>query len=258
MYTEKQRDELLVKIVDFMMAEPEFEGLIQIGSGAAGYRDIYSDIDLMAGCCGPAAVQTANRKLMTFFEELGAIYIDKRRWSSTVLGLSVYFENGLSADLSFMPVEEVVLRALVWKVLFSKSQAFKVCIQENASRLTPVQGRGVDDSVHHRFVYALRRCEIALCREEYIYADMALSEAREILLRVEAAREGKKLHQFKMFNTLETDFLKRLESTYPVIPDREALIAAKSAMLTLYIETVSKCEFLNFDRRQLKLLDVFA
>ena len=50
MYKATDGVRLLNRIIDFMRDSAAFEGLLQIGSGAVGFADIYSDIDLMAGC----------------------------------------------------------------------------------------------------------------------------------------------------------------------------------------------------------------
>lgn len=257
MYTEEQRTKLLETIIEYVRFEPVFTGLLQIGSGAVGYRDIYSDIDLMAGCTEAGAVPAVRELLTAYFESLGAVYIDQRKWSESVMGLSVYFENGLSVDLSFMPTEQIALRSDLWRILISKTDRFKECLAESASQLANRRGNGLNDSIHHRFVYALRRCEIALCRGSVIYADMALNEARELLLLVQAAREGKKLHQFKDFDILDKAFLLQLETTFPASREKDVLAHTKNTMLELYLKTVSKCDFLTFDQRQRVLLDVF-
>lgn len=258
MYTERDRDALLLRITAFLEMEPEFEGLLQIGSGAVGYRDIYSDIDLMAGCVDCESVKHANEKLLGFLEEMGAVYVDRRRWSDRVLGLSAYFENGLSVDISYMPVEDVRLRSEKWKLLFSKSERFTDWIHQSGKHISrEPRSFGIDDRVHHKFIYALRRCTIAALRGENIYGDMALNEARQYLLLAEAAREGKKLHQFKDFQTLNAAFLEETEKTYPSCRNKECLLSCADSLLNLYLDTVEKCDFLDFDALQLNLLNCF-
>ena len=39
---------------------------------------------------------------------------------------------------------------------------------------------------------------------------MTLSDARQMLLRMEAMAEGKKIHEFKAYHTLNGDFLRDL------------------------------------------------
>ena len=72
MYKATDRERLLNKIISFMRDSSEFEGLLQIGSGAIGFADIYSDIDLMAGCCDADCVKDADQQLQQFFTELEA------------------------------------------------------------------------------------------------------------------------------------------------------------------------------------------
>ena len=215
MYKISDHERLLNRIIDFMRNSSAFEGLLQIGSGAVGFADIYSDIDLMAGCYDADCVKDANQQLQQFFAELGACHIEKRAWTSTALGLSVYFEDGLSADISFMPTPELPIRSPQHKVIFAKTDTFTDVVNAGAQRFAERSQRyGLDDSVHYRFINELRYAEIALLREQFIFADIALNNARQILLSVETVLEEKKLHQFKAYNTLSQTFLVRLEETY--------------------------------------------
>ena len=255
MYTKEDRGTLFDQIVKYMKSELEFEGLLQIGSGTAGYTDLYSDIDLMAGCFTESDISAANRKLIYWFENTGAVYVDKRAWSDTVLGLSAYYENGLSVDLSFMPTQELVIRSLACHILFSKTDGFVDKVSSCKETLAAMeQKQMMDTSIHHRFIYALRRCRIACYRGEYVYADMALAEARQILLKLECVREKKKIHQFKAYNTLQSTFLDRLELTYPAARNEYATLAAQQQLLSLYLDTVELCNDFPFDDVQLKLL----
>lgn len=94
MYKAADRERLLNRLINFMRDSSAFEGLLQIGSCAVGFADIYSDIDLMAGCFDADCVKAADQQLQQFFSELGACYIEKRAWTSTTLGLSAYFILG--------------------------------------------------------------------------------------------------------------------------------------------------------------------
>lgn len=84
-----------------------------------------------------------------------------------------------------------------------------------------------------------------------------MGNARQLLLSVETVAEGKKLHQFKAYNTLAQPFLDRLEETYPGRLSYEDLHTAKEKLLTLYLETVKGSEYLTFDDSLLKLLGCF-
>ncbi len=258
MYKETDREELLNKIAGFMQESSAFEGLLQIGSGATGFADIYSDIDLMAGCGDADCVKDADRQLRQFFAELGACHIENRAWTSTALGLSVYFEDGLSADISFMPTSELPIRSPRYRVVFAKTENFVDVLNAAAQRFAESSQRyGIDDSIHYRFVNELRYVEIAILREQFIFADIALSNARQLLLSVETVAEGKKLHQFKEYNNLSQSFLELLAETYPKNRTYEDIRTAEEKLLALYLKIVKNSTYLTFDNALLKLLGCF-
>lgn len=258
MYKATDRERLLNRIISFMRDSSAFEGLLQIGSSAVGFTDIYSDIDLMAGCYDTDCVKDANQQLQQFFAELGACHVEKRAWTSTALGLSVYFEDGLSADISFMPTPELPIRSPQHKVVFAKRSNFTDMVNAGAQRFAECSLRyGLDDSIHYRFINELRYVEIALLREQFVFADCSLGNARQLLLAVETVEEGKKLHQFKAYNTLSQTFLNRLEETYPKSRTYEDMHNAKERLLALYLETVKDSEYLTFDDSLMKLLGCF-
>lgn len=259
MYKATDREELLNRIIDFMQGSAAFEGLLQIGSGAVGFADIYSDVDLMAGCYDAACVKCADQQLQQFFAGLGACHMERRAWTNTALGLSVYFDNGLSADISFLPTPELPIRSPQHRVVFAKSENFTDAVDAGNQRFAERSQRyGLDDSIHYRFIHELRYAEIALLREQFVFADIALGNARQFLLAVETVAEGKKLHQFKAYNSLSQNFLDRLEETYPRSRTYEDMYSAKEKLLALYLETVQGSDDLTFDDALLKLLGCFA
>ena len=252
MYTAEDRQALLGRIMTFIKDNSEFVGLVQIGSGAEGFADIYSDIDLMAGCADATSVKAAGDKLFAFFAELGAVYVDHRQWSPTVLGLSAYFENGLSVDLSFMPAPETPIMSKQWRLLWSSVDGLEAELVQKTEVLA------TDDGLdHHRFFFALRKAEIAILRENYIYAEMTLSDARQMLLRMEAMSEGKKIHEFKAYHTLNPDFLRDLQETYPNALSRTALADAKDALLSLYVRTVERNGLSEIEPSQFRIINCF-
>lgn len=115
----------------------------------------------------------------------------------------------------------------------------------------------MDNSIHYRFINELRYVEIALLRGEFVFADISLNNARQLLLAAETVAEGKKLHQFKAYNTLEASFIDRLEETYPHSRTAGEINTAKERLLELYIDTVKKCDGLEFNAGLLKLVGCF-
>ena len=257
MYTKEERQKLREKILAFVRDNQEFTCLLQIGSGAEGFTDIYSDIDMMAGCVDALAVERANRKIYEFFKCDGAVYIDHRKWADYVLGFSAYWENGLSVDLSFMPASDMPILSKKWQLLWSNDDEMKTVLKEKSDKLVP-NSVVVDNSYHHAFFYLLRKVEIAICRKDYVYAEMVLNEARQKLLLAEAMVEGKKLHQFKAYYSLNQDFLTSLQETYPCGLTHATLNQAKHALLDLYVRLVEINGICPIDKSQFKIINCFS
>ena len=157
-----------------------------------------------------------------------------------------------------MTTPELPIRSPQHKVVFAKTDTFTDAVNAGAQRFVEHSQRyGLDDSIHYRFINELRYAEIALLREQFIFADIALGNARQLLLSVETVVEGKKLHQVKAYNTLSQFFLNRLEETYPRSRAYEDMHTAKEKLLALYLETVKDSEYLTFDNSLLKLLGCF-
>lgn len=256
MYTENDRCQLLAQIIEFIKTNYEFECLVQIGSGALGFTDIYSDIDLMAGCIDASSVEAANSKLTAFFKNNGAEYIDPRKWSTSALGLSAYWKNGLSVDISFMPTSDMPIRSKCWKLLWSMDGELEAGLTEK-TKLLKTDESLVNDQYHHRFFYALRKAEISILRNNLIYADIVLGEARQLLLAVEVMTEGEKLHQFKAYHRLSEDFLFSLQGTYPKGLSKMELISAKESLLSLYVNTIRKNNLCEIDDSHFTIVNCF-
>lgn len=226
MYTAEDRSNLLAGITASLKNEPEFEGLLLMGSGAEGFTDLYSDIDMMAGCFSADVLSHAGQKLQFYFRQAGACLIHHRFWTETVLGLSVYYENGLSVDISFMPTEELPIRSSPVQILFSKTNRFRAAASEPAAITAAVTDP-------YALFLELRYTAIALCRGNLILADIAMNRARQIILNLQTARESKKLHQFKAYHSLSRDFLDALEETYPTARTVEAYRSAMEKIISL-------------------------
>ncbi len=252
MYGEAERTALLDKIIEFMNLSNEFEGLLQIGSGAVGFSDIYSDIDLMAGCFDEEAVKSADEKLTGFLSILGAFHIEKRKWTGTALGISAYFENGLSADISFMPTYEIPIRSPLNKIIFAKIENFTERVNSENGKAEQTSAIKIENFVEFRFINELRYAKIAILRGQFIFVEISLNDARQLLLSLQTAKEGKKLHQFKAYNSLDADFIKELTATYPQNLSEKELNSALENIISLYTKTAK-----NFDKNLLKLINCF-
>lgn len=259
MYTSTDRDDLYHKLKRFLQQSDHVEGLLQIGSSALGYHDIYSDIDLMAGTFDEIAVNHTRDALRDFFRSLNASYIQERQWTPTVLGFSAFWDNGLSIDISFMPTEQLPIRSDQWRIAFSKTDHFHWVTERSAKQLSDhPRIPTIDEDFHHAFLRELRYAEIALCRNDLIQADLTLTGARSQLLTLEVILEGKKHHEFKAYNTLDSHFLQKLEPTYPTSRTIDAYQSAFDSLLHLHLDTLTAYDLPHPSDGHMKMIKRFC
>jgi len=255
MYTIEERELFCNQTIDFFRSSELFEGVVQLGSGTIGYKDEYSDIDLMAAIYNRDDLEFSKAVLIKFFQDLGAGYINEIVWTETVLGVSVYFTNGLGMDVSFGPTNNLVVQSPQWKIALDKTGKLTDFIEEENRKFVKYYSNyGIDDSINYRFINALRRYVIAIKRCNYIYASNMLNEARQCVLDIQALKEGKKVHQFKAYNDLNKDFLSKIANTFPLEISESSLNDARNHIYKLFFEVVGNSNTIKFDNSVLTLL----
>ena len=255
MYTAEERELFYNKTIGFFRLSELFEGVVQIGSGTIGYRDEYSDIDLMAAYYNKDYVENVKTTVINFFKDLCAGYINERAWTNTILGVSVYFTNGLEMDVSFGPTDELVVCSPQWKIALDKTGKLTQHMEkENQNFINYSSNYGIDDSIPHEFIYVLRRFNIAIKRCNYIYASSMLNVARQYVLDIQVLNEGKNGHEFNAYNTLNTHFQIEFMKTFPSNMSENALKEAKDQLFKLFFNVIENCEKLKFDESIMILL----
>jgi len=101
------------------------------------------------------------------------------------------------------------------------------------------------------------KAEIAICRKNFIYAEMVLNEARQKLMLAEAAAEGRKLHQFKAYDTLNAAFLAAVRETYPRDLTAEELGDAWNRLLSRYTRLVEDRGLCPIPESQFQIINCF-
>jgi len=255
MYTIEERELFYNQTIDFFRSSALFEGVVHLGSGTVGYKDEYSDIDLMAAYYNKDDIIISKAALINFFKDLGASYINELVWTKTVLGVSVYFPNGLGVDVSFGPTNDLVVQSPQWKIVLDKTGKLTEHIKEKNKKFERHGSNyGINDSINYRFINALRRYVIAIKRCNYIYASNMLNEARQCVLDIQALNEGKKVHQFKEYNALNRDFLIKIADTFPSGISERSLNDAKNHLYRLFFEAIDNNNTIKFDDSVLVLL----
>lgn len=255
MYNETDRENLYNDIINKINNCDLLEGAYKIGSVSNGYRDIYSDIDLMIAYKENEDVLFVQNSIIKFFDNYEIGYINKRQWTDTIWGISVYLKNGLSLDISFGPLKELKISSNQIDIAIDKYGKVKEEFDKkmNEFKLNPNKYK-IDNQINVMFMYLLRMFLIAIKRKNYFYAYIMLNDARKIIMDIQALNEDKKLHQFKAYNELNKEFLNELKNTIPKDISEEELVKKYELILNLYMKTIKECKNLQFDEKLMCLL----
>ena len=232
MYNEKERNEFLKNILDKVKKSDKLFGAYLIGSVTVGYRDIYSDCDLMIAYKENYNVLDVRNEIISFFDENKIGYIMERKWSSTIWGISVYLKNGLSTDISFGPLKKLPINSNQISVGIDKENMLKTNLQENHKNINKKE---IDISQEGwNFMYIMRKIKIALYRKNNIYAYQLLNDARMQVMNIEGISENNKTHEFKAYNELNNDFLKRIYNTIPMNITEEEIEKCSKILIDIF------------------------
>ena len=226
--------------------------LSKIGSGVSGYTDEFSDIDLMVATNESA--EGVTNLLKSKLHELGAFYIKEGKFSTEIFMLIPFFENGLEMNISIMPVSLMPIRSPLWKVVYDKDGSVLEHLQKQMQQfLSNENPYGLSNDIVFEFAYHLRKFYIELAKNNTIYAIKMLEYLRDLTLQVQGTSEGKKLHQFKAYHTLNDEFVKRYLETYPPIVNKEELLLAASKIKILFNQSIDDNEQIEWDEEIFKI-----
>lgn len=247
MYTEKERKDFFNHILLKVEQSANIIGTYLIGSSTVGFNDIYSDCDFMMAYKEGVDVNEVRNEILTFWNEEDVGYIMERKWSNTIWGISVYFKNGLSADISFGPLKDLRVASTQITVGVDTDGMLEDYLKIATEHFKEKMARVSDDS--WEFMYLIRKIKIAIERKNYLYAYQVLCDARIMVMNIEGRKEKQKMHQFKAYDKLNKDFLEKIMLTIPKEVNREELERCYNELLNIYYDTVE-----NFDENLKYLL----
>lgn len=256
MYSSEERNEFFVKVVERLTSSNLVEGVVQLGSGVIGYKDEYSDIDLMVSTSIVEDVGSTKSFVHRTLRELNPIYIKEKQFSKDIYLLIAFMDNTLEFNVSILPSELLNVKSPLWKVIVDKSGYIteKMDAENEVFQNKPVQYE-VNFDIAFEFVYCALSVDKELRRNNLIYALKMLESMRDYTLIVQAMNEHKKLHQFKAYETLNPSFINTYLSTYPVEITGESLEASSKKIKELFVKVVEQSSNITMDKALRQLLN---
>ncbi|MCC5892934.1 aminoglycoside 6-adenylyltransferase [Exiguobacterium sp.] len=254
MYTTTERTTHFQQVLRQLQANIDVQGVVQIGSGAIGYQDEYSDIDLMVAARKGAEPEEIKQALSKYFTDLSPMLVKEKQFASDIFLLIVLLDNRLEFNISIAPLEKLPVRSPLWKVVYDCDGKLEQKMMEEHTRFLerPVQ-YDVGD-VQFEFIYASLALDKELKRDNLVYALALLETMREWTRLSQALKEERKVHQFKAYHTLNHQFINHYLRTFPSSIDANSIQEAKQALHRLFLITLDNNPGFHLDQKIERLL----
>ncbi|MCM3666089.1 aminoglycoside 6-adenylyltransferase [Mesobacillus subterraneus] len=255
MYTTEERNTFFDNTIERLKPSSLVEGIVQLGSGVIGYKDEYSDIDLMIAASNAEDVEITKDFVRQTLGEFNPVYIKEKQLRENVYLLIAFMENSLEFNVSIVPLDSLKVKSPLWKVIVDRTGFVSERMKKEENRFNNRTLKyEVNEDAVFGFVYCALRMEKELRRNNFIYSLKMLEMMRDYTLQVQAMNEGKKLHQFKAYETMDPHFVKAYLSTYPNEMKVQHLAESADNLKELFIDTVKQSSFFSISEDLLQLL----
>ena len=213
-YSPATREEILNRLLTALQSDERIAGLLVVGSGAEGFEDDHSGIDLCAVTTSVDDVRSASQEwgveicgmlpMFHFFESVRApnIYL----W--------VFFlENFLEIDLCFLCLDDLRATRNRWKTVFDRSGRIESIMRstwENRpkSNLEDVYRYRLGSIWHY-----VKHTVVAVQRNQPWRAIYELEQIRNQTIELRGLRDELETKHFRHVDQMSKDFLTGLEDT---------------------------------------------
>jgi predicted nucleotidyltransferase len=167
MFNEMDRKDILCKVERICKSIDDIDGMILVGSGAEGFTDKWSDIDLSIVICEEEKTRQVwdkiNEEIISNFDTIKISYneYEENNYLSAIL-----LDNYLEIDIGVITINKLVAKRKSWSILYDKSG--NVAEKMNRTwreRKLPNLNIQVENSLDGIW-YHIKNCAFALKREK--------------------------------------------------------------------------------------------
>ena len=249
-FTEGYRAEVLEQITDFLKSCKSVLSVIVVGSGANGFRDQLSDIDLTVVVDDKTDTDAFLAEYQAYLNETFRVMIN-HRVPGRPLTVAM-FDNFLEIDMSAVILNQLCAVKDSWRVVFDRTDSAEKIMQETfKSRLSADSSERKNNEYQvaawgfwHYIIYA----SIAIRRNDLWRASWEMGYLRDTaigLLGLEYGVETKRNRDVKLF---PDEMLQRLQKTMPFDFNQETFSIALKNMTDLIYDILEK----HFDKNGLE------
>ena len=208
MYSEEEREKVFRYLVDKFSQRQEVLSIIQVGSGAVGYRDKYSDLDF--------AIVTDETNIDLIFkktqedvkEKYNVFFFDDMKERKLQLFL---LDNYLELDISYYTLETLYARRENYKIIFDKTNQVEDIMkkswlemkEKNKGTTQEIDMKALISFINNELWYNVLHSVIAFNRNNKYRCYYELEQIRWYVIDLIAKRNNKESKRYR--NIVELD-----------------------------------------------------
>lgn len=209
------RKEALNKIEQICKSIEDIDGVLLVGSGAVGFTDKWSDIDLSVVISKEEKTrqvwQKINEEIISQFDLIKIFYTE---YGDNNFLSGVLLNNYLEIDIGVLSINKLVAKGRSWSVLYDKSgvitQKMNNTWEERKIQNITVE---IEDSLSTIW-YHFKNAAFALERKKFYRAIKEIEEVRNEIVEIRALQENRIAKHFRDVDNMDKLFLEKLEKTF--------------------------------------------
>jgi len=226
-FSSEERADILNRILDALKTDDRIAGVLIVGSGAVGFDDDYSDIDLSVVVAEEDNVHPVFCKYREIFEKLLSIIGHFEVVYGNYSYLHGFFTDSfLELDIGFVCLSELVAKRGRWKVAFDRSSKIEEIMQSSWKNKAPQDIKAIYlrriNSIWHYIIHVV----VALKRNQQWKALHYLEGIRNQTIELAGLHKGLVTDNFRQVDQMPKDFLSGLQQTLVICLDANEIMRA--------------------------------
>ncbi len=236
LYTPEKRQQILDTLLDALKGDGRIAGVLVVGSGAVGFKDNYSDIDLSVVIASEEDIEPVFRdwdgKIQALFPVVTRF---ETQYGPHSFLYGFLLDNFLELDVGFLCLNNLVAKRPSWQVAFDRSGQIRSIMEANPAdnprpEKTERQRRYLNTIWHY-----IMHSAICVRREQNWRAVYYLNMVRQQTIELAGLHLGLETKNFRQVDQMPADFLLSLQQTLPSDLSRGEIMRA--------LQTASQCFF---------------
>jgi predicted nucleotidyltransferase len=210
------RERALARLLALLEARPEVVGVVLLGSGATGFKDRYSDVDLLVILDDSAIFALAYEKIkQPMLAALDVLFhFEIMRGSEEMLFVGMLADY-LEVDMSIVIQRALVFRDADYKILLDRTGVLPAVLDDAFSETQTIAPRRAYMEIVERIWQPVLRCIAAVQRGETWRAIHMLETIREQIVILAGLNHKINTRGYSGVDQLPEMFLVNLRHTLP-------------------------------------------